>query len=113
MARAIKNKCKRQKIFEKTDYHCYYCGTELKDGNATIDHVKPMDAGGGNGYTNLVPSCKSCNSKKGTKTIDDFRFYFSREKQGIPNFSIEQSIWLSTKGISEHIPEMEKFYGEQ
>jgi 5-methylcytosine-specific restriction endonuclease McrA len=49
------------------DGHCLACGqvTEL-----TMDHVKPVSCEGENIASNLQPICKSCNSSKGTKTID-------------------------------------------
>jgi 5-methylcytosine-specific restriction endonuclease McrA len=41
---------------------CAYCGRESL-GN--IDHVVPISLGGGNAASNVVPCCRSCNSKKG------------------------------------------------
>jgi 5-methylcytosine-specific restriction endonuclease McrA len=72
---------KRQKILAKTGGKCFYCGTELHyqevldwGGKAVqsialwdVDHVIPVSKGGGNEMDNLVPSCRSCNNKKGAK----------------------------------------------
>lgn len=113
MAHAIKNKNKRKKIFETTDFHCFYCGTELTEKNQTVDHIIPMTSGGGNGYSNLVPCCKTCNSKKSTRSLDRFRYIYSLNKQGIPCFTQEQTDWMSSKGVSIHVPILEKFYGEK
>lgn len=41
-------------------HKCYLCGEPY----STIDHVKPLAAGGANLPANLRPACKSCNSKK-------------------------------------------------
>lgn len=112
MAHAIKNKSKRDSIFSSTNYHCFYCGIELQESNWTIDHIKPMKLGGGNGKTNLVPCCKSCNSTKGIRDIEEFRYLFSCKKQNIPYFTNEQKLFLETKGITAHIPNLESFYGE-
>lgn len=35
----------------------------------TLDHVLPIDRGGGHTADNLVPSCWRCNERKGTRTI--------------------------------------------
>jgi len=112
MAHAIKSKTKRERIFSSTNYHCFYCGIELQEDNGTIDHVKPVKRGGGNGITNLVPSCKCCNSSKGVKDIEDFRYSYSCKKQNIPVFTNEQKQFLELNGVTAHIPTLEIFYGE-
>ena len=45
-------------------YVCYYCGQDA----TTADHVIPIAAGGDPiDQSNLVASCVSCNSKKGSR----------------------------------------------
>ena len=46
---------------------CAYCYG--KDGQLTLDHIKPVDAGGISTIDNVVPACKSCNSSKGAKPL--------------------------------------------
>jgi 5-methylcytosine-specific restriction protein A len=46
-------------------WRCVYCLKELDTNTVSIDHVIPLVAGGTGWPSNLVPSCKSCNSKKG------------------------------------------------
>lgn len=64
-------------------YRCAYCGRTLLYKDTTIDHIFPINKlsyeesvrkrakdwgiNGANEEPNLVPACKSCNSKKGTK----------------------------------------------
>lgn len=43
------------------DHRCVYCGSTAY---LSWDHVKPKAAGGRDILSNLVPACKSCNSKK-------------------------------------------------
>lgn len=43
---------------------CYYCGWPLSIDNATIDHVVPTSAGGGDEPANLVLACRRCNLRK-------------------------------------------------
>ena len=59
------------KLFERYKKMCFYC----KINNATsIDHIIPISRGGKNNIENLMPSCISCNSKKGTKLLSEFKF---------------------------------------
>ncbi len=54
-------------------YFCERCGIflgKIDDFNGTIDHIKPLSAGGNSGHDNLQVLCNSCNSKKHTKTYD-------------------------------------------
>lgn len=44
-------------------YRCAYCGKRCK-GKLTMDHVTPLSKGGNHTLQNIVPACKSCNSKK-------------------------------------------------
>jgi hypothetical protein len=66
------NKDNRAKIFERDNWQCKYCGKQLTRFTATLDHVKPVSAGGGNDYENLLTACLQCNSKKNRKPLGDF-----------------------------------------
>ena len=52
------------------DYSCVYCG---KGGKLTQDHKTPLIRGGNHTKANIVPACGSCNSRKGRKTIAEWR----------------------------------------
>ena len=52
---------------EKYGNICLCCRKKKK---LTIDHIIPLSKGGTNYINNIQPLCKSCNSSKGTKTID-------------------------------------------
>jgi hypothetical protein len=63
---------------------CWYCGTHIaKRGQpfegsmnvrkATIDHKIPRCKGGSDTPGNLVWACGTCNSTKGTKTLEEYR----------------------------------------
>lgn len=44
---------------------CSYCGGPA----GHIDHIEPLAFGGENSWENLAAACKSCNSKKKTKSL--------------------------------------------
>lgn len=47
------------------NYRCVYCTKRLT--RLTKDHITPLDRGGSHTASNIVPACRSCNAKKGTK----------------------------------------------
>jgi len=57
----------RNKVFELHGEYCLCCGDSER---VTLDHVIPIHCGGLNEIENLQTLCKSCNSKKNTRTID-------------------------------------------
>ncbi len=58
----------RERIFERFNFLCAYCG----DTATTIDHVIPVKHGGGSIRGNLLPACSTCNSRKRTKSLEEF-----------------------------------------
>lgn len=75
---------KTNKPVVEAKYRCAYCGRKVPFKDITVDHVFPinklsyepslrkraarMGINGANETKNLVAACRSCNSKKGTKT---------------------------------------------
>jgi len=43
---------------------CHYCGRKTVFREITMDHVVPLSRGGKSTRNNLVPACKTCNSRK-------------------------------------------------
>lgn len=58
----------RERVFENFDGVCAYCGKPA----TTVDHVIPVSQGGRSRRGNILPACRSCNSSKGTRSLDDF-----------------------------------------
>ena len=48
---------------------CAYCGGNFHTHELSRDHVVPKFLGGLDEWTNVVTACKSCNHKKGCKTL--------------------------------------------
>lgn len=95
---------KKQKVAEKFNYSCAYCGITLNSETLVVDHIKPRSQGGGNGIENLFPSCRSCNSTKGTKNLNEFRLLRSF-RLAVPDvkFTYEQILFLDKKGLLDQL----------
>ena len=55
---------------------CTYCG---KTRPLTMDHRTPLSRGGRHELANLIPACKPCNSRKHTRTEEEFRTLLASE----------------------------------
>ena len=71
---------KMQKVFDKYNMRCAYCGYKIfidaDNGDpfkATIDHVVPQAEGGTDITDNLFPSCFACNHAKDDMNLNEFR----------------------------------------
>lgn len=78
MNRRRLSKSERQKIYDKYNGHCAYCGCELGYKDMQVDHVIPLRRGGDDDIENMLPACRSCNHYKGTLTAEEFREYVSK-----------------------------------
>jgi len=73
----------KHNVFMRDDFHCVYCGTKLRDKDATVDHILPSSRGGKNDFMNTVCSCYECNNKKGDRTPEEVG-YTLRKHPRIP-----------------------------
>ena len=103
---------KRRSAWRRSNGHCWYCGLTLDPFDTfTLDHVVPQSQGGSNAVENLVAACKSCNSSKGQKSVEQYRAYLLKRAGQI--FTSEQFEWLKTKGITVPAPDGFRFYFER
>ena len=51
---------------------CYSCFKLIIDNDDSLEHLIPVSRGGGNEYDNLAVAHRGCNSKKHTKTLDEY-----------------------------------------
>lgn len=76
--RALKNGCavnnftaaQWEAMLEYYNHACAYCLRQ--DVKLTQDHMTPLSRGGDHTEGNIVPACKSCNSRKRNKTLLEF-----------------------------------------
>ena len=52
---------------------CYYCGKMISGKKAHIDHVVPLSRGGGHRPDNICASCPSCNMRKHSMLLSEWR----------------------------------------
>ena len=59
----------RLAVLDRDGWQCVACGALLEGGNATVDHIHAIDAGGEKlpPMEELVSLCRPCNSRKGTR----------------------------------------------
>lgn len=58
-------------LLEEHDHQCCYCGASGVP--LEREHMVPLARGGDNTKSNIVPACRDCNARKGTKTADEFQ----------------------------------------
>jgi hypothetical protein len=58
-------------VYERDHLRCRYCGRDLKEWSATLDHVLPRSKGGRNSYENTVTACGGCNQDKRDRTPEE------------------------------------------
>jgi len=97
----------RGQIFHKTQGHCAYCGRPLDPfGTWQIDHVIPSSRDGTDEISNLVASCRRCNSRKKNKTPAEFKEYLTkRALSQIDDFEDSLSDFFSIYVSEESLPE--------
>lgn len=84
-------------------WSCKYCGLDLVPSydnhdplapdTACIDHVFPESRGGKTKLDNLVLCCRSCNSSKGRKTLEEWEYMKAQRERDVadPLIYIRQS----------------------
>ena len=63
-ARALK----RSNWWKNKSQICYYCGNQIDKQDLTMDHKVPIARGGRSSKSNIVASCKKCNTLKKAST---------------------------------------------
>jgi 5-methylcytosine-specific restriction endonuclease McrA len=103
----------RKSVYDKYGGHCAYCGKEIAYKDMQVDHKVPIYRGygtlvgverGTDDIDNLMPSCRSCNFRKGTMSVDEFRDELVRQCKGIikRSFQVRQSIDYGLISVNIH-----------
>lgn len=62
---------KKRILFNRDNWQCQYCFTDLVYHNITIEHLLPVSRGGETSYRNCVAACRPCNRRKANQTPDE------------------------------------------
>lgn len=63
-------------LFDEQEGRCPYCNVFLRSWH--VDHKTPLTRGGSNDKNNLQLTCATCNTRKHTKTDEEFRAFLAR-----------------------------------
>lgn len=63
--------CTKRNILWRDSWTCQYCNYTGPKETLTLDHIVPKSKGGPKSWNNLVTSCKPCNQRKGSKTLEE------------------------------------------
>ncbi len=61
----------RMNVFYRDNFQCQYCSIKLPSTELTFDHVLPVSQDGKTNWDNVVTCCKTCNTKKGSKSLQE------------------------------------------
>jgi 5-methylcytosine-specific restriction endonuclease McrA len=67
-----------QQRFDEFNWHCAYCLKPFED--LEVEHTQPLSKGGSNTLSNIIPACRSCNARKGAKTLLEFLALLTQDK---------------------------------
>ncbi len=59
------------KLFARDCQMCAYCGRRFHLDDLTREHILPTSRGGQDSWRNCITACKSCNGRKGNRTLDE------------------------------------------
>jgi len=87
--KVFKNKVPYSKynIFLRDNFVCQYCGKKLQKHECTVDHIIPKSNNGKSTWLNCATSCKSCNNKKGDKSLKEMIGWKLNKKPYKPSIS--------------------------
>lgn len=82
---------RRNRIFERDDFRCVYCGQQFEADELTVDHVQPQVRGGDHSGGNLVTACRACNTLKGHRRLSEFLRESDSARQNF--FTYARHVW--------------------
>lgn len=70
----------RLALYLRDGLACVWCEAGIEDGlELSLDHLVPVARGGDNKTSNLLTACRTCNSRRGNKSVPAFAAYLVAE----------------------------------
>jgi 5-methylcytosine-specific restriction endonuclease McrA len=82
---------RRERVFERDDFRCVYCGEVFPAEQLTVDHVQARVRGGDRSGGNLVTACTGCNTLKGHRRLAEFLRDDPRARRNF--FRLARHVW--------------------
>ena len=80
----------RFNVFLRDKFICQYCLNSFKVEHLTFDHVIPRSKGGKTVWSNVVTSCRRCNTLKGNRLLSKIGFNLERLPHTPNNYELKQ-----------------------
>ena len=100
---------RRARVWAKTGGRCAYCGERLLTRSSHprsfhVDHVVPKAHGGTGDLSNLAPTCRVCNLRKGARDLEAFRVAEERRLRREPGplarrLGRRHRFWFEKRGL--------------
>jgi len=95
-------------IYNKTFGRCGYCGVEIDTSETELSLINPIRLGGTYDADNILPSCKSCNYRKGASSLEKFRTQSERFQSSVLSNNIISLEQARGKGVQFHFERLLK-----
>lgn len=83
MRRKLLSAAEKRQVLEQRPY-CFTCEEAVSESDLpqlVFDHIKSLDAGGSNDLTNFAAVHKKCHTRKGTKSLEDYKEELRLDKE--------------------------------
>ena len=101
----------RKSVWEKYGGRCAYCGRKIEYKDMQVDHMYPKANGGTDDFSNLMPSCRTCNHYKRAESLETFRKWISTIPQKLGERQYIYKVGMAY-GFYDDEPREVEFYFE-
>ena len=91
---------------------CGYCGQLPVGGRLQLDHIEPVEYGGTDDRSNLMPACFACNNLKSTHGLKQWRIEIGEQVRRARDYSVNFRT-AERFGLVEAKPWDGRFYFEK